>query len=1070
MTQEFDQRVAGLTSSVRDEYEGVCRAIDRIFRAERWLENTELEQHLRGPDEVRLLAGVYALKLWLETTRGDASDSEGAAVFRNLGFVVRDRTAAGEVWAWVEELKLATVPRVFRDWMPTELTARLDVRGRTFVVPKERFEVLRQLTSRGMATVLLVRHVSLNQLQVLKALHSELMDNPNAVNQFRSEARLLLQAAGPGIVRVIDCADSDGWPYFTMEYCPGGSLAERLVEGPMSQVQAADLIAVIARSLDSVHRNHGLVHRDIKPANIFYLEGGEPALGDFGLARREETDLVYGSGLRRMPILGTRGYIAPEILDQSLCVSGEDDLQVWKRADVFSLGVTLYQCLTGRLPYQTGEGLPEIDGVLKNPLVRSRDLTRVDVVLDAICTRAIRKDPGSRFSSALELAAELEKWVVSNSREPVLPPPVSEPGRAQHASPRRNWWASQQSALVTTGVVAGVVMILSGILWATRGGTPAPTQTGTRLVQPPVSPSVVPVRSEEERLRNAGWNTATARELVEVAAPILRMIAGQNEKFAENTWVRLESLQRRVPDVLIRNRPHVAAALIQPAFFLGQDRRLWMELLEDSGDAELIDDLLVRFADPDLLPELVHMLHQHRPVLRRLRELDWIGAEQLLRDLPDNDAGRVYGEWLGQILRMSDSQQCLEMLAVAMLQGRSIILPLLEADPEYRDEFLPRIWPTFRDLTYQQKEREKRFRFYAQPLCWRYLQLERSQRVLELWGPGICEVFVGPDALRQEAHPAAVDLLLDCRQPVMKCLTNETLRRNPDFSHLLSRKLNTDEFAALCALLLFDSSDGFAVRTASRLAALDDDLIRHELNAAPPGFLEKTPVVYLKMGWKVLSGDRVYPDEWAQVFIQGLKDAAMIASSGASTTIAPMIEGFRTGLEFGSDVVIEARSALLEKLRRTGNERVTREELNKAFPEPEHLVHSFMAILGGLKKSIDSQRNQRVFDTRYVRQFFRSASLHPRQGNVVVRADVNFLRIRTNDRFVVCLPQFQGTIASRDYQEYIAERTRLLSEADVEPSVAERTLTVRQLVFAWLLLHHPDAAGFVGTSASGASL
>ncbi|MEI7701782.1 MAG: serine/threonine-protein kinase, partial [Planctomycetia bacterium] len=1071
MTPEFSELVTRLSPALRDEYERLCGAIDGIFQSAGAVNFSSLDRLLRAREELRSFTGVYALKLWLERTGGKVSEAEGSAAFGVLGFVLQDRVAAAEVWRWVEELNLCEVPREFRDRMPTELSVRLDQRHRVFVIPADRFEFVRQLNSRGMATVLLVRHRGLDQQQVLKALHPELRDNPTAANQFRAEARLLLQAAGPGIVRVIDCADSEGWPYFTMEFYPGGSLAERLVEGPMSQVQAAEQIAVIARSLHAVHRTHGLVHRDIKPANIFYLDGGRPALGDFGLARRVDTDLVYGSSPRRMPILGTRGYIAPEIIDQSLCIPGEDDLQIWKRADVFSLGVTLYQCLTGRLPYQTGEGRQELDGVLNNELVRSRDLARVDVVLDAICTRAIRKQPGQRFSSAQELAEELEKWVVSNSREPMAYTPASEQQAVPQAPPVagwKTWFKNKRSGIFTAGVFTALTVFLAVVVATTRSGGQAIVKPGDERTEPEYPPPAEPTLTPEEaRLRKAGWSEKAARELAQVATPILKVISTTDAKFAENTWVRLQELQKRVPDVLVQNRPHMAAALIQPSFFLGQDQQLWMEMLEDSADSGLIDDLLVRFADPDLLPELVRMLHNYKPVLRSLRERDWIGGEQLLRELPDDEAGRTYGAWLGEILRMSDQQQCLEMLAVAMLHGRSTILPLLQSDPAYRADFLSRIWPAFRDLTNQQKDRQKRFSFYAQPLCWSFLQMEQGQQVLELWGPGLCDVFVGEEALPEAAHRVAAELLLERRKAALECLSLVELRRSSEFTQLLSRKLSTDEFAALCALLLVQKSDGFAVRTASRLAALDDGLIRHELDAAPPGFLDRTPVVYVKLGWKLFSGERVYPDEWARVFIQGLKDAATIASSGASTAITPMIEGFQAGLEIGNELVQQARFALLAKIRQNGSEQVTREELNKAFPDPEDLVRSYLGILGGMQKSIDSQRSQRVFDTRHVRQFFLSASLQPRQGKVTVQGDVSFLRIRTGDNFVACLPQVQGSLASRDYHDYLSERTRLITEASPEPSVKERTNTIRQLLFAWLLLNHPEAAGFVKLSAQG---
>ena len=1065
MPTNYQDLVAGLAESERAEYEAQCGVIERDYFGNAGVDLQSLSRLLSG-SPLRPLLAVHALKLWLERCSEQTFALQADAVYRQLGFVLEERQLADEIWRWVQELGLKAVPQPFWDVMPTDLAAQLESGRRVFVIPRDRFEFLRQLNTRGMAVVVLVRHKRLDQQQVLKALHPELRENPVAVEQFRREARLLLQAAGPGIVRVIDCDESEGWPYFTMEYYPGGSLAERLVEGPLSQVQAAEQIAMIARSLHQVHRLHGLVHRDIKPANIFYPEDGRPALGDFGLARQVEGDWVHSGTQRRLPVLGTRGYIAPEILDQTLTIPGEDDLQVWKRADVFSLGATLYQCLTGRLPYQSGAGPIEIDGVLKHEVRRPRDAARVDVVLDAICMRAIRRDPRSRFSSALELAEELDKWVVSNSREVPehLQSGVPEVLKQETRSDaglywyQRTWFVAGTALLVVMLAAAGVVSSTSGGLRST---------SGTRIVNPATETGdQLPDSSRVAALQAAGWRRETAMELVQVAEPILTLVAEHDPEFAKRTWDRLGQLKGRVPDVAMQRRPHLAGALIQPSFFASDNQTRWLRVVQDEADASLIDDLLVRLADPDLLPDAVRLLDEFRPLLRNLHEREWIGAEQLLRELPEGEAGQLYGEWLRQMLQVTDSGQSLEMLSVSLLQGRSVILPLLQNDERFRKDFLSRIWPAFRDVTYAAKERTRRFEIYAEPLCWEFLKLDKSRELLEMYGPGVCAVFVGSSALPADAHPAAAGLLLDRRTAAIKCFEDAELRRSPDFAHLLTRRLTSNELSALCALLQHDDSDGFALSAARRLAGYDDDLIRRDLTAAPPGFLDKTPVVYLKIGWKVVSGERVYPDEWARVAIQGLKDAATLASMGASAAMVPVIEGFKTGLEAGDDAAQEARIQLLNKLKQVGSEQITAGEMQESFSSPSEVVDLFLRILQAVQKNIDEQRHARVLDSESVRQFFASASMRAQPGRVVQKADVNFLRLRLADGFECCVPQLRRPPACTQYGDYISELTKQLSESGPELKPRERRLLTGRLCFAWFLLQHPEAAGLVNTDTS----
>jgi len=620
------------------------------------------------------------------------------------------------------------------------------------------------------------------------------------------------------------------------------------------------------------------------------------------------------------------------------------------------------------------------------------------------------------------------------------------------------------------GVAAVSIILFVGLTaWGTTGGNRGSrgvggTSAGNKDVErPQLTPGAA-------RLVEAGWREDTALALAAVTEPVLAVVEKRDPEFAARTWGRLEQLQKRVPDANLRQRPHLAGALIQPSFFAEQNQTQWLRILANEQDAGLTDDLLVRFADPDQLPEVVRLLDEFRPVLRSLRERDWVGAEQLLCELPEGDAGRLYGEWLRQVLQISDPEQCLELLGVSLMHGQTTILPLLQQDDEFRRDFLVRIWPAFRDLTYRERDPQRRYVYYGEAGCWELLKQDQGRELLEIYGPGVCEVFVGQTALPFEAQAAATALLLERRTAAIACLKDPKLRRNEDFGRLLSRSLNENELSVLCALLLEDKSEGAAERTAERLALLDDDLIRRDLNRPEEGFLDRTPVVYFKIGWKAISGERVYPDEWARVVIQGLKDAATLASMGASAAVVPILEGFKVGLEAGDEAVQQARAELLARIRQGGGEQVSAADLRRAIMSPQGMAKAFVLILQGVQQSIDLQRHERIFDAQRVWRFFVSASLQPREGRVALKTDTNFVCLRFADGLRCCVPQLRRPLADQGYQNLLAELTQKLVESGAELKAGERRVLMGQLLFAWLLLQHPEAAGFVetGTTVQGA--
>ena len=250
-------------------------------------------------------------------------------------------------------------------------------------------EILRLLGRGGMGAVYEARQVDLDRAVALKILPSELAVNPEFEERFRREAQALARLHHPSIVSIYETGRShDGHLYITMEYVEGRSLAELLMSEAGKSQTATKALAYArhaAEALDCAHAE-GVVHRDIKPSNLLIGDDGRLRVVDFGLAQlggvMEHSELT-----RSHTTLGTLSYMAPE---QKL---GQADT----RSDLYSLGVVLYQMLTGRLP----------EGAFEPPSVIMK--SGGDKRLDRVVRHLLKPVPGDRLSSAAEFIDQLDR-------------------------------------------------------------------------------------------------------------------------------------------------------------------------------------------------------------------------------------------------------------------------------------------------------------------------------------------------------------------------------------------------------------------------------------------------------------------------------------------------------------------------------------------------------------------------------------------------------------------------------------------------------------------------------------
>ena len=275
----------------------------------------------------------------------------------------------------------------------------------TVLLPKffGEFELLEELGRGGMGVVYKAWQKNLGRMVALKMVLRGGHARPEEMARFQAEAKAIALLEHPNIVPVHEAGIFEEQPYFSMRFVEGQTLATVLAQGPIKPRDAASLIAKITRAVHHAHER-GVLHRDLKPSNVIIDQGNNPLVTDFGLAKRidmpDENPLTQPGA-----ILGTPAYMAPEQVSSSRGVVGP-------ASDVYSLGIILYETLTGRPPFRAASPVDTLLLVLEQDPVRPRLLNpKVDPELEMICLKCLQKQADLRYSSAQDLAIDLEAWV-----------------------------------------------------------------------------------------------------------------------------------------------------------------------------------------------------------------------------------------------------------------------------------------------------------------------------------------------------------------------------------------------------------------------------------------------------------------------------------------------------------------------------------------------------------------------------------------------------------------------------------------------------------------------------------
>jgi tetratricopeptide (TPR) repeat protein len=270
-----------------------------------------------------------------------------------------------------------------------------------------RYEVRKTLGAGGMGTVYLAYDTGLDRLVALKVPHRESDEDPDVLDRFHAEAQAAAGISHPNLCTIHDAGEIDGVPYLTMSYVRGRPLTDLLVTGePLGQEHAALLVQQVAAAMEVAHQAN-IIHRDLKPANIMLGEQGAPVVMDFGVARRES--LKRRRLTQQGTSLGTPGYMAPEMLRGETAAAG---------SDIYSLGVSLYQLLSGSLPF-VGSAVETVRQVLRGDAPKPLQELRpeIDRQLAAICHKAMAARSEDRHRSMGALAEALTEFLRGRSRQ-----------------------------------------------------------------------------------------------------------------------------------------------------------------------------------------------------------------------------------------------------------------------------------------------------------------------------------------------------------------------------------------------------------------------------------------------------------------------------------------------------------------------------------------------------------------------------------------------------------------------------------------------------------------------------
>jgi serine/threonine protein kinase len=368
-------------------------------------------------------------------------------------------------------------------------------------VPEQigRYQIKGELGRGGFATVYRGYDPRFEREVAIKLMPPEMLHaDPQFKMRFEREAKIIAQLEHPAIVPVYDVGEENNQPYFVMRYMSGGSLSERIKAKTYSIEETVRIIEQIAPGLDEAH-SKGIIHRDLKPANILFSAKNIPLISDFGIAKFTQGDV--SGNMTGSAIIGTPAYMAPEQ------ASGD---AIDGRADIYALGVILYEMVTGKQPYQADTPLGLAIKHITEPVPRILEANpSLPVWMEKVISTAMAKSPEDRFSTAVELVETIKAFLRGQTPESMVPSTVKVSPFNKTATVKKQKAAQSDSATsIQTRrrnpaytIIGGVILllVLGGGAYFFGGGEmlagmfAAPTNTSVPPTSGPATQTLAPI-------------------------------------------------------------------------------------------------------------------------------------------------------------------------------------------------------------------------------------------------------------------------------------------------------------------------------------------------------------------------------------------------------------------------------------------------------------------------------------------------------------------------------------------------------------------------------------------------